>query len=331
MVTNETTNEILFTLEDCALCKFIELVTGFLPLPPKIISLKKPVKEILNLSPTKTFPILKSTDDYITGVLPIIKYLIKTSKDESDGVVLDSREILLGKNIKEESQIDTWTNYILISICPITTEIIGQLRGKKKYDKNILDMAINDLLSALNVVNNKLNLNTFLTSNKIQLADLMLVSVLFDCFNDVLTQDKLDKIPNVTRVFKFVSHMKKFVEIFGKYELCKEQKAPLPFVESKEEEEHTEEKKEKNKDKKNKKEKENKEGKQQQHEGDKKDKKEKKKKEKKNKEENKENKEGKQQQHEGDKKDKKEKKKKEKKNKEENKENKENKGKEEKK
>ena len=95
-------------------------------------------------------------------------------------------------------------------------------------------MAINDLLSALNVVNNKLNLNTFLTSNKIQLADLMLVSVLFDCFNDVLTQDKLDKIPNVTRVFKFVSHMKKFVEIFGKYELCKEQKAPLPFVESKE-------------------------------------------------------------------------------------------------
>ena len=294
MVTNETTNEILFTLEDCALCKFIELVTGFLPLPPKIISLKKPVKEILNLSPTKTFPILKSTDDYITGVLPIIKYLIKTSKDESDGVVLDSREILLGKNIKEESQIDTWTNYILISICPITTEIIGQLRGKKKYDKNILDMAINDLLSALNVVNNKLNLNTFLTSNKIQLADLMLVSVLFDCFNDVLTQDKLDKIPNVTRVFKFVSHMKKFVEIFGKYELCKEQKAPLPFVESKEEEEHTEEKKEKNKDKKNKeKNKENKEGKQQQHEGDKKDKKEKKKKEKKNKEENKENKENK--------------------------------------
>ena len=294
MVTNETTNEILFTLEDCALCKFIELVTGFLPLPPKIISLKKPVKEILNLSPTKTFPILKSTDDYITGVLPIIKYLIKTSKDESDGVVLDSREILLGKNIKEESQIDTWTNYILISICPITTEIIGQLRGKKKYDKNILDMAINDLLSALNVVNNKLNLNTFLTSNKIQLADLMLVSVLFDCFNDVLTQDKLDKIPNVTRVFKFVSHMKKFVEIFGKYELCKEQKAPLPFVESKEEEEHTEEKKEKNKDKKNKKEKENKEGKQQQqHEGDKKDKKEKKKKENKNKEENKENKENK--------------------------------------
>ena len=104
------------------------------------------------------------------------------------------------------------------------------------------------------------------------------------------SQDKLDKIPNVTRVFKFVSHMKKFVEIFGKYELCKEQKAPLPFVESKEEEEHTEEKKEKNKDKKNKKEKENKEGKQQQHEDDKKDKKEKKKKEKKNKEENKENK-----------------------------------------
>ena len=298
MVTNETTKEILFTLEDCTLCKFISFVTKFLPLPPKIIPLKKQVPEILNLSPTKTFPILKTLDDYITGALPIIKYLIKTAKDESDGVILDNRKILLGENIKEETEIDTWTNYILTSICPITYEIIGQLKGKKKYDKNILDMAINDLLCVLDTVNTKLNLNTFLTSNKIQLADLMLVSVLFDCFNDVFTQDKLDKIPNVTRVFKFVSHMRLFEEIFGKYELCKEQKAPLPFIETKEEE-NPEDKKEKKKDKKNKKEKGNKDGEikdkdgkeQQQHE-EKKDKKEKKnKKDKKNKEENRDNKE----------------------------------------
>ena len=302
MVTNETTKDILFTLEDCTLCKFIQFVTTFLPLPPKIIPLKKPVKEILNLSPTKTFPILKTFDDYITGALPIIKYLIKTAKDESDGIILDNRKILLGENIKEEFAIDTWTNYIMMSICPITCEINGQLKGKKKYDKNILDMAINDLLNALDCINSRLNLNTFLTSNKIQLADLMLVCVLFDCYNDVFTQDKLNKIPNVTRVFKFISHMRKFQEIFGKYELCKEQKAPLPFVEIKEEKKDEGEKKDKKKDKKNKKEKgdnkgddnkenkegkDNKEGKEQHHEG-KKDKKDKK--NKKNKEENKDNK-----------------------------------------
>lgn len=131
MVTVETTKDVLFTLEGCTLCKFIELVTKFLPLPPKIIKLKSPSKEILEYSPTKTLPLLKSGDDFFTGALPIVKYLIKTSKDESDGVILDVRKILLGRNLKEEAKIDTWTNFIFSSLLPITTEIEAQLYGKK--------------------------------------------------------------------------------------------------------------------------------------------------------------------------------------------------------
>ena len=248
MVSLETSKDIFFGLEDCDLCNFIELVTKFLPLPPKIIRMKKPNKEILNFAPTKTFPILKSGDDFITGALPIVKYLIKTSKDDSDGVLLDNRKILLGKNLKEEAAIDTWTNYIFASISPITCEIKSQLYGKKKFEKGIFDMAVNDLIEALSPINERLRLNTFLTSNKIQLADLMLVSVLFKSFNDVFTQDKIEKIPNVTRLFKFVSHMKEFEDIFGKYVPCKEVKTPAPFEENKDKEKE-EKKKEKNKNK----------------------------------------------------------------------------------
>ena len=259
MVTLETTKDLFFGLEDCDLCKFIELVTKFLPLPPKIIKSKKPNKDILNFSPTKTYPVLKSGDDFITGALPIVRYLIKSSKDISDGVLLDNRKILLGKNLKEEAAIDTWTNYILTSITPITCEIKAQLHGKKKFEKEIFDIALNDLIDALSSVNERLKLNTFLTSNTIQLADLMLTSVLFQCFNEVLTQDKLEKIPNVTRMFKFISHLKEFEDIFGKYVLCTEQKAPEPFVETTPKEEKKE-KEGKKKDKKNKHDKEHKEG-----------------------------------------------------------------------
>ena len=259
MVTLETTKDLFFCLEDCDLCKFIELVTKFLPLPPKIIKSKKPNKDILNFSPTKTYPVLKSGDDFITGALPIVRYLIKSSKDISDGVLLDNRKILLGKNLKEEAAIDTWTNYILTSITPITCEIKAQLHGKKKFEKEVFDLALNDLIDALSSVNERLKLNTFLTSNNIQLADLMLTSVLFQCFNEVLTQDKLEKIPNVTRMFKFISHMKQFEDLFGKYVPCKEQKTPEPFVETKPKEEKKE-KEEKKKDKKNKHDKEHKEG-----------------------------------------------------------------------
>ena len=122
--------------------------------------------------------------------------------------------------------------------------------GKKKFEKGIFDMAVNDLMEVLIPINERLKLNTFLTSNKIQLADLMLVSVLFRSFNDVFTKDKIEKIPNVTRLFKFVSHMKRFEEIFGVYVPCKEVKTPEPFVEKSDKEKG--EKKEKNKNKENK-------------------------------------------------------------------------------
>ena len=257
MVTVETTKDILFTIEDCVLCKFIELVTSFLPLPPQIIKLKKPNQEILKFSATKTFPLLKTGDDFISGALPVVKYLIKSSKDNSDGIILDNREILLGKNLKEEAKVDMWTNFIFASILPITTEIEAQLYGKKQFNSEILENALNDLLEVLSTINEQLKLNTFLTSNNIQLADLMLVSVLFHCYNDVITQDKAEKIPNVIRMFKFVSHLRQFEQIFGEVIPCKKQKEPEPFVERKEEEEGDKkgkkEKKKKEKKKENKK------------------------------------------------------------------------------
>ena len=138
MVTVETTKDILFALENCVLSNFIELVSKLLPLPPKVIRLKKPNKEILKYSPTKTFPILKAGDDFISGTLPIVKYLIKSAKDDSDGVILDNRKILIGKNLKEEAKVDMWTNYIFSSIYPITSEIEAQLYGKKKLIRKFM-------------------------------------------------------------------------------------------------------------------------------------------------------------------------------------------------
>ena len=245
MVTVETTKDVLFTLEGCVLGKFIELVSTLLPLPPQIIYLKKPNKEVLKYSPTNSFPLLKTGEDFIAGTLPIVKYLIKSAKDNSDGIILDNRKILLGKNLKEEAKVDMWTNFIFTSLLPITTEIEAQLYGKKQFNSQIFENALKDLLDVLGTINEQLKLNTFLTSNNIQLPDLMLASVLFHCHNDVLTQDKVEKIPNVIRMFKFVTHLKQFEEIFGKVVPCKTQKTPEPYVEPKVEKEGKKDKKEK--------------------------------------------------------------------------------------
>jgi glutathione S-transferase len=233
MVTAETSNEILFTLEDCTLSKFIEISTKFLPLPPKILRFKASDKKILSYTQTKNLPCLKSGDDFISGTIPIAKYLILSSKDVSDGVILDNRIILLGKNLKEEAKIDMWLNFIFSKIFPITIDIERQLYGKKRFDIRKFEFAINDLLEILIELDKYLQFNTFLTANHIQLGDIMLASALFNCFNDVFTINELELIPNVTRVFKFVSHMRLFRDVFGNYKLCKKIKKAEPFVEIK--------------------------------------------------------------------------------------------------
>lgn len=230
MVTSETTKEILFSKEGCLISKFIEVVTKFLPLPPKIIRIKKVDKELLAYSQTKTLPMLKVGDDFLTGTIPIIKYLIKSSKDISDGVVLDNRIILLGKNLKGEAKVDMWLNFIFTEIFPIVYDIENQLYGRKKFDIRNFEYSLNDLLEKLVEIDNYLQFNTFLTANHVQLSDIMLASALFTCYNDVLTQIELDMIPNVIRVFRFVANMKFFKEVFGKAVQCKKIKKPEPFV-----------------------------------------------------------------------------------------------------
>ena len=236
MVTLETSNEVLFLLKDDIFTKFIILTTKFLPLPPKIILLDSPNKEILSLSQTKTLPLLKSSDIFFSGTIPIIKYLIHSSKDISNGINMDNRVILLGKNEKEEARVDTWLNFIFDKIYPIIGEIESQLYGKKKFDIRSFEYAENDLLEILVDINQYLELKPFLTANHVQLSDIFLTTALFNCYNDIFTPNELNLIPNVIRVFKFVANMRLFKDTFGKAVHCKKVKKHLPYIEKKKEE-----------------------------------------------------------------------------------------------
>jgi len=258
MVTLETSNEILILLKDDIFTKFTILITKFLPLPPKIILLDSPTKEILSFSQTKTLPILKSSDIFFSGALPILKYLIHSSKDISDGINMDNRQILLGKNEKEEAKVDSWLNFIFYKIFPIVWELEAQLYGKKKFDIRKFELALNDLLEILVDINQYLELKPFLTDNHVQLNDIMLTSALFNLYNDIFTQNELNLIPNVIRVFKFVANMRLFKMVFGEAIPCKKVKKHLPFVEKINEKKEIIEEKNENKKKRNKKNKDNK-------------------------------------------------------------------------
>ena len=146
---------------------------------------------------------------------------------------MDNRTILLGKDAKEEAQVDMWLNFIFYTIYPIIGEIENQLYGKKKFDIRSFEYALNDLLEILVEINQYLELKPFLTANHVQLSDILLTSALFNCYNDILTQNELNLIPNVIRVFKFVANMRFFKTIFGQAIPCKKVKKHIPYVEKK--------------------------------------------------------------------------------------------------
>jgi len=129
-----------------------------------------------------------------------------------------------------------WLNFIFTKICPIIMEIESQLYGKKLFDIRNFEFAVNDLLEILVEINNYLQLKPFLSANHVQLCDIMLTSVLFNCYNDIFTQNEINLIPNVISVLKFVSNMRLFIKVFGKAIPCKKVKNPQPYVENKKEE-----------------------------------------------------------------------------------------------
>ena len=78
-------------------------------------------KYILSFSPTKTFPLIKEGDTFISGTLPILKYILNIHPE--------IKQLYMGTTLKNESSCEMWLNFISNNIIPIVNEINSQLEG----------------------------------------------------------------------------------------------------------------------------------------------------------------------------------------------------------
>ncbi len=67
-----------------------------------------------------------------------------------------------------------WLNFISNNIISIVTEINSQLDGEKPFNNETFEVAINDLIYKLTIINEHLKFRTFLTSHFVQICDLFL-------------------------------------------------------------------------------------------------------------------------------------------------------------
>lgn len=252
--------------EKCPQGCFIRIVSKFFKMPPafEFINTMAPevLTKLLSYSPTKTQPLLKDDELFISGTLPIIRHLLSSNEEV--------KKLLVGCCPKAQAICDMWLNFFINSISPIVFEINCQLNGRKRFNKDVFDTAVNDLVSQLEIVNKNLMFKTFLVGNSITLPDLLLCSYVLPMFNKVLLDKYKAKIPNVIRHFYFVKEIREVKDILGEATPCKEMMKPLPFVEPTEKKEDKKDgekaKEDKKKDKKEKKEKkDNKENKENKH------------------------------------------------------------------
>ena len=213
--------------EKCPQGCFIRIVSRFFKVSPtfEFINTMSPevLTKLLSYSPTKTQPLLKDGDLFISGTLPIIRYLLSYNEEV--------KKLLVGCCPKIQATCDMWLNFLINSISPIVFEINCQLNGRKRFNKDVFDTAINDLVSQLEIVNKSLMYKTFLDGNSIALPDLLLCSYVLPMFNKVLVDNFKAKIPHVIRHFYFVKEIKEVKDILGEATPCKEIMKPLPFVE----------------------------------------------------------------------------------------------------
>ena len=151
---------------------------------------------------TLTFPFLETKDGNISQSNAIEYYICKKYKPQ-----------LLGNTIFQRAKINQWIQYI-------RTEINEKFYNLIYQDNNELENAISfEQYKILNLIENELSKNEFISGKEISLADIILYRYLVNPIIILFKNKKIKikSIPNILRWFKEImtsKEEKKFILLF---------------------------------------------------------------------------------------------------------------------
>jgi elongation factor 1-gamma len=208
----------LFFKENCYKAKIIFTLNEFLhvKLATKTVQSLSPEdnEKLIKRSPTGSFPLLQIGDNFLSGTRAILRYLISLSNES----IID---FLHPSNKLESAHIEMWIDYAVSHIWTIRESLLIQDDDKLTVTTNedIKKEALNDLRYVLERVNEDLIYKTFLVTNNLTLADLILACSLKEIYEYLIDSDTILKFNNLTRWFKLVSNLKQYKTIYGEVKL----------------------------------------------------------------------------------------------------------------
>ncbi|GAB0099143.1 Elongation factor 1-gamma [Sergentomyia squamirostris] len=134
-----------------------------------------------------------------------------------------ANDALRGKTILHQSEVWQWVNFADSELLPASCAWIFPLIGIMPFQKEAVQRGKDDVISSLNMLNNKLTQVTFLVGDRITLADICVFCTLIQAFEKVLDVNLKKRFPSVTRWYNTILNQPQVKAVVPKFEFCSKQ------------------------------------------------------------------------------------------------------------
>ncbi|CAF4832029.1 unnamed protein product, partial [Pieris macdunnoughi] len=150
-----------------------------------------------------------------------------------------SNAALRGSDLKSQAAVYQWASWADSELLPASCAWVFPYLGIMQFNKQNVERAKSDLLAALKVLDDHLLTRTFLVTERVSLADIIVFCTLIHSFQYVLEPSLREPLVNVQRWFATVSQQPQVLAVVGPLGLC----AAAPVYDPKKYQELTKDKK----------------------------------------------------------------------------------------
>lgn len=180
----------------------------------------------VKVAPNFVFGETNKSDDFLrkfpAGKVPAF--------ESSDGKVLltESNAIayyvaspsLRGGELPTQARVWQWASWADSELLPASCAWVFPYLGIMQFNKQNVERAKSDLLAALRVLDAHLLTRTFLETERVTLADIIVFTTLLHAFQHVLDPQVRSEIVNVQRWFLTLAHQPQVAAVVGELSLC---------------------------------------------------------------------------------------------------------------
>ncbi|CAG0888836.1 unnamed protein product [Darwinula stevensoni] len=155
------------------------------------------------------------------GKVPAFEAKDGTCITESDAIAYYvSNEELRGKAVSEQAQVIQWLSFAQHEIYPSSCIWVYPCLGIIQYNKQETEDAKKEIKRALGVLDNHLLHRTFLVTERVSLADVIVCCTLLHLYTHVLDPKFRESFKNVTRWFTTMVNQPQVKKVIGEVTLC---------------------------------------------------------------------------------------------------------------